>query len=196
MTALTGSYSQTITSQELTENIMKLRDEIECNIIKAKQIYPQVLDLIDKYDNACNIEDKEKCAEIIRQLSILTGKHITENDLFEHWEGDGTEELAFRFCLSEPPTLSSPLLEQELFEIIQRICEPKYEPYPELYEDIPYPKEWVKEWLWIPLNCVYYFPLLEKNLNLPKSFNIRTDAFGDNDAVPIEILEIILKAMK
>lgn len=70
---------------------MKLRDEIECNIIKAKQIYPQVLDLIDKYDNVCNIEDKEKCVEIIQQLSILTGKHITENDLFEHWEGDGTE---------------------------------------------------------------------------------------------------------
>ena len=125
---------------------MKLRDEIECNIIKAKQIYPQVLDLIDKYDNACNIEDKEKCVEIIQQLSILTGKHITENDLFEHWEGDGTEELAFRFCLSEPPTLAT--------------------------------------------------PLLEKNLNLPKSFNIRTDAFNDNDAAPIEILEIILKAMK
>lgn len=40
------------------------------------------------------------------------------------------------------------------------------------------------------------FSLLEKNLNLPKSFNIRTDAFGDNDAAPIEILEIILKAMK
>ena len=35
------------------------------------------------------------------------------------------------------------------------------------------------------------FSLLEKNLNLPKSFNIRTDAFGDNDATPIEILEII-----
>ena len=50
---------------------MKLRDEIECNIIKAKQIYPQVLDLIDKYDNACNIEDKEKCVEIIQQLSIF-----------------------------------------------------------------------------------------------------------------------------
>lgn len=43
--------------------------------------------------------------------------------------------------------------------------------------------------------CVL-FPLLEKNLNLPKSFNIRTDAFNDNDAAPIEILEIILKAMK
>lgn len=61
---------------------------------------------------------------------------------------------------------------------------------------MPYPKEWVKAWFWIPLNCVYYFPLLEKNLNLPKSFNIRTDAFNDNDAAPIEILEIILKAMK
>lgn len=33
-------------------------------------------------------------------------------------------------------------------------------------------------------------------MNLPKSFNIRTDAFNDNDAAPIEILEIILKAMK
>lgn len=113
--------------------------------------------MIDKYDNVCNIEDKEKCVEIIQQLSILTGKHITENDLFEHWEGGGTEEFTFRFCLSEPSTLSSSLLEQELFGIIQRICEPKYKPYPEVYEDIAYPKEWGKGWFWIPLNSVYHF---------------------------------------
>ena len=76
---------------------MKLRDEIECNIIKAKQIYPQVLDLIDKYDNVCNIEDKEKCAEIIQQLSILTGKHITENDLFELGKVVEQKSLLFDF---------------------------------------------------------------------------------------------------
>lgn len=146
---------------------MKLREEIEPKIIQAEDIYLQVLSLIHEYDDACDNEDDDKCEEVARQLSELTGKEITKDDLFEHWEGCFDEELAFHFSLAEAPILSTPLSKEELFEIIERMKIPEHETYPEIGENAPYPNED----LWYSLND-YYFSLLKKNLKLPKKYNL------------------------
>lgn len=146
---------------------MKLRDEIEPKIIQAEEIYSQVLDLIHEYDDACDDEDDDKCEEVTRKLSELTGKEITEDDLFEHWEVDGDDQIAFGFSLAEPTILSTPLSKDELFEIVQRIRDPKHDDLKEIAENAPFPKEL----MWSRLND-YYIDLLELNLKLPKKFSI------------------------
>lgn len=176
---------------------MKLREEIEPKIVQAEEIYPQVLNLIHEYDDACDNEDDDKCEEIARQLSELTGKEITEDDLFEHWEGLFDEELAFRFSLAEAPILSSPLSKEEVLEILQRMKVPEHESYPEIDENAPYPNED----LWYSLKD-YYFSLLKKNLKLPKKF-ILADLFNSHlidgkyiEYTAEEVLEKILSVMK
>ena len=176
---------------------MKLREEIEPKIIQAEEIYPQVLNLIHEYDDACDNEDDNKCEEVARQLSELTGKEITEDDLFEHWELDGDDQIAFGFSLAEPSILSTPLSKDELFEIVQRIRDPKHDDLKEIDENAPFPKEL----LWWRLND-YYIDLLELNLKLPKRFSIaslfnRQKVNGEYvEFTSEEILEKILGVIK
>lgn len=176
---------------------MKLREEIEPKIIQAEEIYPQVLNLIHEYDDACDNEDDDKCEEVARQLSELTGKEITEEDLFEHWEVDGDNQIAFGFSLAEPTVLSTPLSKDELFEIVQRIRDPKHDDLKEIAENTPFPKEL----MWWRLND-YYIDLLELNLKLPKKFSIanlfnRQKVNGEYvEFTSEEILEKILGVMK
>lgn len=146
---------------------MKLREEIEPKIIQAEEIYPQVLNLIHEYDDACDNEDDDRCEEIVRQLSELTGKEITEDDLFEHWEVDGDDQIAFGFSLAEPSILYTPLSKDELFEIVRRIRDPKHDDLRYIEEKALFPKELI----WWRLND-YYIELLELNLKLPKKFSI------------------------
>lgn len=176
---------------------MKLREEIEPKIIQAEEIYPQVLNLIHEYDDACDDENDEKCEEIVRQLSELTGKEITEDDLFEHWEVDGDDQIAFGFSLAEPSLLSSSLSKDELFEIVQRIRDPKHDDLNYIDKNVPFPKELI----WWRLND-YYIDLLELNLKLPKKFSIaslfnRQKVNGKYvEFTPAEILEKILGVIK
>lgn len=146
---------------------MKLREEIEPKIIQAEEIYPQVLNLIYEYDDAWDNEDDDKCEAVARQLSELTGKEITGDDLFEHWEVDGDDQIAFGFSLAEPSILSTPLSKDELFEIIQRIRDPKHDDFKDIDENAPFPKELI----WWRLKD-YYIGLLKLNLKLPKKFSI------------------------
>ena len=176
---------------------MKLREEIEPKISQAEEIYPQVLNLIHEYDDACDDENDEKCEEVVRQLSELTGKEITEDDLFEHWEVDGDDQIAFGFSLAEPSLLSSSLSKDELFEIVQRIRDPKHDDLNYIDKNVPFPKELI----WWRLND-YYIELLELNLKLPKTFSIaslfnRQKVNGKYvEFTPAEILEKILGVIK
>lgn len=176
---------------------MKLRNEIEPKIIQAEEIYPQVLNLIYEYDNACDNEVHDKCEEVVRKLSELTGKEITEDDLFEHWEGDGVDQIAFGFSLTEPTVLSTPLSKDELFEIIQRMSNPEHDDLKEIDENAPFPKEL----MWFRLKD-YYMNLLKLNLKLPKKFSIRSlfnrqKVNGEYvEYTPEEIFEKILGAIK
>lgn len=176
---------------------MKLREEIEPKIIQAEEIYPQVLNLIHEYDDACDNEDDDKCEAVARQLSELTGKEITEDDLFEHWEIDGDDQIAFGFSLAEPSILSTPLSKDELFEIIQRIRDPKHADFKDIDENAPFPKKLI----WWRLND-YYIDLLELNLKLPKKFSIgnlfnRQKVKGEyKEFTSEEILEKILGVIK
>lgn len=176
---------------------MKLREEIEPKIAQAEQIFLHVLNLIHEYDSACDNADDDKCEEVARQLSELTGKEITESDLFEHWEVDSDYQIAFDFSLSEAPILSSPLSEEELLEILRRMIEPEHKTYSEIDGNAPYPKEN----LWYSLKG-YYFSLLKKNLKLPKKFNL-ANLFHCHlidgkyiEYTPNEVLEEILNVMK
>lgn len=176
---------------------MKLRNEIEPKILQAEEIYPQVLNLIYEYDNAWDNEDDDKCEEVARKLSELTGKEITEDDLFEHWEVNGDDQIAFGFSLAEPIVLSTPLSKDELFEIVQRISNPEHDDLKEIDENAPFPKDL----MWWRLND-YYIGLLELNLKLPKKFSVaslfyRQKVNGEYvEYTPEEILEKILGVMK
>lgn len=148
---------------------MKLRNEIEPKIIEAERIFPKVLDLIREYDDAYDNEDEEQQEKIFATLSTLTGKDISEDDLFEHWEGDSDEITAFQFSLAAPLTLSSPLSQEELLEIIRRIRDSKHEKFQDIGNNVPFSKDM----LWWVLQD-YYSGLLEMNLKLPKKFSIHS----------------------
>lgn len=176
---------------------MKLREEIEPKIAEAETIFPRVLKLIHAYDDAVDEEDEAKCEEVCQQMSELTGKEITEDDLFEHWEEDDDELIAFGLSLADPCTLTVPLSKEELLEIIRRIQDPKHEDLSWVDKKAPFPA--TQMW---PTLCDYYTALLELNLNLPEDCAV-SDFFDSQkvkgayrEPTPEEVLQKILSAAK
>lgn len=102
---------------------MKLREELEPNIKIASELYPivkkKILDFTDFWDkNPNNAISKHK--EVEEELKKLTGKDISKFDLWEYWEADGIENLAFRISLPNPEKVSN-FKKSELKEILIRI---------------------------------------------------------------------------
>lgn len=102
---------------------MKLRPKIEPQFDIAEKLYPQILKLIldytafcDEYGDEENIEYKK----LEEKLHFLTGKDMKQFNLWEWWEEDGAENLAFNISLPEPENVND-ITKNELFEIIDRI---------------------------------------------------------------------------
>lgn len=84
---------------------MELRTELEPNLKVASELYPvvkkKILDFTDFWDNnPDNAILRHK--EVEDQLKKMTGKEMSEYDLWEYWEADGVKNLAFRISLPNP----------------------------------------------------------------------------------------------
>ena len=99
---------------------MKLRFELEPRIDIAEKLFPQVIELISKYDDACDEGNVKKIASAIKAINELTSKGISEEDLFEYWGAENIEDVAFKLSVPDPVKVDN-ITREELLEIIRRI---------------------------------------------------------------------------
>lgn len=122
---------------------MQLRKEIEPKMEIAEERYPHILKLILAYTDYCDEngdEDNTEYEKLEKQLHEITGKDMSEFDLWEWWEGDGAENLAFDISLPEPETVDS-ITKEELTEIIRRLkTYPQPDENDESFQALFYPR--------------------------------------------------------
>ncbi|MGU3375739.1 hypothetical protein [Chryseobacterium sp. M5A1_1a] len=103
--------------------MMELRHEIEPDLETAEKIYPEVLRLILEYTDQCDEEgdeDNSKYKLLENKLHEMTGKDMSQFNLWEWWEGDGAENLAFSISLPDPQIVDD-ITRDELAEIVRRM---------------------------------------------------------------------------
>ncbi len=101
---------------------MELRKEIEPDIGIAEKLYPEVLKLILAYTAYCDEngdEDNSEYQKLEKKLHEMTGKDMSKFNLWEWWEVDGAENLAFDICLPDPKIVEN-ITKEELTEIVRR----------------------------------------------------------------------------
>lgn len=102
---------------------MELRTEIEPKLDTAEQLYPEILKQILAYtafvDNGGD-EDSAEYTKLEQRLQKLTNKDITKYNLWEYWEEEGAEVLAFRIALPDPEKIDN-ITKDEVSEIVRRI---------------------------------------------------------------------------
>lgn len=101
---------------------MELRKEIEPDFETAEKLYPKVLKLILEYTDYCDRNEDEDNSEYIKlenKLRGITGKDMSRFNLWEWWEADGAENLAFDISLPDPNTVEN-ITKADLVEIVRR----------------------------------------------------------------------------
>lgn len=101
---------------------MELRKEIEPDFETVEKLYPEVLKLILAYTDYCDEngdEDNSEYKKLENKLHAMTGKDISKFNLWEWWEEEGAEVLAFRISLPDPITTEN-ITKEELKEIVRR----------------------------------------------------------------------------
>lgn len=96
-----------------------MRKELEPNIEKADAIVLKVVELITQYDDACDNGNVKKQKIAIEQISDLTQKIISEQDVSEYWGYISKEDLAYQFAIPNP--LKQDISKFELVELIEKI---------------------------------------------------------------------------
>jgi len=102
---------------------MELRKEIEPDFETAEKLYPEVLKLILTYPEYCDEngdEDNSEYQKLENTLHKMTGKDMSQFNLWEWWEEDGAENLAFDISLPDAKQVSE-ITHSELSEIVRRI---------------------------------------------------------------------------
>ncbi|KGN78961.1 hypothetical protein HW49_07545 [Porphyromonadaceae bacterium COT-184 OH4590] len=102
---------------------MKLRKEILPDFETAEKLYPEVLKLILEFTDYCDengYEDNIECQKLENKLGQMTGKDISQYNLWEWWEEEGAEVLAFRISLPIPKVVDT-ITKEELIEIVKRL---------------------------------------------------------------------------
>ncbi len=170
---------------------MTLRNEIEPQWEMAKKCYPEILRLILAYTAHCDEygdEDNVEYRKLETQLHQLTGKDMSHYNLWEWWEGEGAEVLAFRIALPNPIKVTS-ISKVELSEIVRRI----------IGWSIPHKdpnKEETFEEQWQDYLDDYYRQFIKINFKSykPEYFNRQKDAVGNYYDPSVE--EIVGKIWK
>jgi hypothetical protein len=96
----------------------QLRVALEPQLTVAAQRYPQAVKLLTAYDEA----DDQEAQAMIEALQQLTGKPVSEADLFEYYEASSKEELAWQLSLPAPQLVEH-ITNAELAEIVRRLHE-------------------------------------------------------------------------
>ncbi|MDN3693078.1 hypothetical protein QWZ06_12675 [Chryseobacterium tructae] len=102
---------------------MKLRSEIEPDFETAEKRYPEVLKLVLDYADWCEEHGDENNSEykkLENKLQAMTGKEMSQFNLWEWWEGDGAEHLSFDIGLPDPQIVED-ITKDELTEIVRRM---------------------------------------------------------------------------
>jgi len=100
-----------------------MRKQLEPNWEAAEKLYPAIKTLIEKYTAYCDENGDEDSAEykkLENELHEMTGKDMSEYNLWEWWEGEGLEVLSFRIALPEPGFVQD-ISKDELLEIVNKI---------------------------------------------------------------------------
>ncbi|MGD1841028.1 MAG: hypothetical protein ACFB0B_09050 [Thermonemataceae bacterium] len=102
---------------------MELRKALAPNLQVASELYPvvkkKILGFIDFWDTHPD-EATSKHKEVEEELKNLTGKDMSQFNLWEYWEEDGVENLAFRISLPNPTKVPD-FKKSELKEVLTRI---------------------------------------------------------------------------
>ncbi|WP_306353023.1 hypothetical protein [Flavobacterium sp. '19STA2R22 D10 B1'] len=105
---------------------MELRIEIKPNVEIAEKRYPEILKSILDYTDFCDEHGDEELIEyhiLETKLQKITQKDISKFNLYEWWEEEGAEVLAFRISLPDPLPLTN-TTQEELAEVVKRIKTP------------------------------------------------------------------------
>lgn len=136
---------------------MRLNEELEPKLDIAEKIYPKVLSILSDYEDFVDQngdEDDSEYKRVQAQLERMTGKDLSEYNLYESWEEEGLEVLAFRISLPIPVKVSK-ISYDDVFEIVKRLKTfNSYDDNGSFAEQFEY---YLSD---------YYYELLE--LNLPK----------------------------
>lgn len=103
--------------------MIELRHEIEPDMETAEKRYPEVLRLILEYTDQCDEEGDEdniKYKVLEDRLHGMTGEDMSQFNLWEWWECDGAEHLAFDISLPDPQIVNG-VTKDELAEIVRRV---------------------------------------------------------------------------
>ena len=82
-----------------------MREELKPKMDIAKGLYLKIISLIEKYADYCDENGDEENIEYKKlesELNKITGKDISQYNLWEYWEEEGIEPLSFRIALPEP----------------------------------------------------------------------------------------------
>ena len=102
---------------------MQLRKEIEPDFETVEKRYPIALKAIMSYTAYCDENGDEDLVEynkLADYLHQLTGKDMSQFNLWEWWEEEGAEVLAFRIVLPEPQCVHNISMD-ELYEVVKRL---------------------------------------------------------------------------
>lgn len=102
---------------------MKLRSEIEPQFDVAEKRYSEVLKLILDYTDFCDENGDEENLEYQKledKLHRISGKEMSRFNLWEWWEADGAENLAFDIVLPDPIVVEN-ITKNELYEVVRRL---------------------------------------------------------------------------
>jgi uncharacterized Fe-S cluster-containing radical SAM superfamily protein len=106
-----------------------MRKELEPNIETAEKLYPKIVGLIKKYTEYCDEngdEDDMEYKKLENKLNEITGKDMSEYNLWEYYEEEGIEVLSFKISLPEPNIVND-ISKEELFEIVKILKEDIFE---------------------------------------------------------------------
>lgn len=90
----------------------------------ARELYPTVLQAV--LDYAALVDEAgdgslETYRALEERLQGLTGKDLSAFHLYEWWEEEGAEVLAFRIAMPDPPKLERRLSREEVADVVDRL---------------------------------------------------------------------------
>ena len=148
---------------------MQLRKEIEPDFETVEKRYPIALKAIMSYTAYCDENGDEDLVEynnLADYLHQLTGKDMSQFNLWEWWEEEGAEVLAFKIVLPEPQCVYNITMD-EVHEIVKRLKTDIYTPSEDgsLKEIFKYHLDEYSK-LFLERNFNTYDPkLFERNIN-------------------------------
>ena len=103
-----------------------MRKELKPDMEIAEKLYPKIKELIEEYTEYCDENGDEEDIEykkLENKLHEITGKDMSQYNLWEYWEGEGLEVLSFRIALPEPNIVTD-ITKDELNEIVKILKRP------------------------------------------------------------------------